>query len=92
MKRTGILLSLVVLSVGLIAPLNATKRPNIRSHAEAQPKASPETAMSGTVNRGLHQYPTTGKVGGSAWYHSVNLLQNPDASGLTVNPWTGTGT
>jgi hypothetical protein len=74
MKRIGILLTLVVLSVGLIAPLNGTAK------------------MSRTVNRDLHQHPTTGKVGGSAWYHSGNLLQNPDASALTVNPWIGTGT
>lgn len=40
------------------------------------------------------QNPTTGKVSGSVWYHSANLLQNPDASSTTVNPpWTqNTGT
>lgn len=40
------------------------------------------------------QNPTTGKMGGSVWYHSANLLQNPEASSTTVNPpWTqNTGT
>jgi len=94
MKRTGILLTLVASSLGLIAPLNGTKCAKIRSLAKAEQMSFQETAkMSRTLNRDdLHQHPTTGKVGGSVWYHSANLLQNPDASALTVNPWTGTGT
>jgi len=41
-------------------------------------RSQPSTTTNATV-----------KVGGSVWYHSTNLLQNPDASSSTVTPpWT----